>query len=304
MITRSARRFLWLGGTAAIILMMTVLVSYSVTLYRLFCSATGAGGTTQRVATDTAKPTDHYVTVFFDSNVAPNMPWRFHPLQRSIRVRLGEETPIFYEAENLSNSGIVGRATFNVTPDKAGIYFKKIECFCFTEERLAAHTKVQMPVEFYVDPAIATDAGTTDVREITLSYTFFRAKDAEGAEDMARFEGKPTPQLGEKLFAGDCSACHTPDHAKVGPALGGIVGRTAGTVKGYPYTSALARSGIVWTAQSLDRWLSGPRTLVPGAAMPMSVSDANARAAIIAYLETLHAPPAEQTAAGGSSSGG
>ena len=297
MAARSPARFLWLGGTLAIILMMTVLVSYSVTLYRLFCEVTGAGGTTQRVASDTARPTDRYVTVYFDSNVAPNLPWRFRPLQRSIRVRLGEETPIFYEAENTSDEDIVGRATFNVTPDKAGPYFKKIECFCFTEERLAAHSKVQMPVQFYVDPDIATNAGTRDVRQITLSYTFFRAKDPDGAEDLARFKGTPGPAEGAKLFAANCAACHAPDRSKVGPALGGVVGRVAGTVKAYPYTPALAQSRVVWTAQSLDRWLAGPRAMVPGAAMPMAVPDAKARAALIAYLATLPPPPADQAAA-------
>ena len=304
MAARSGRRFFWLGGTLAVILAMTVLVSYSVTLYRLFCEATGAGGTTQRVVADTAKPTDRFVTVFFDSNVAPGLPWRFRPLQRSIRVRLGEETPIFYEAENQSDQDIVGRATFNVTPDKAGIYFKKIECFCFTEERLAAHAKVQMPVEFYVDPQLGTDPGTQDVRQITLSYTFFRAKDPDGASDMARFVGKPTPAVGEVLFVENCSACHEPDRSKVGPALGGLIGRTAGKVKGYPYTQALAQSGLVWTAQSLDRWLSGPRDMLPGVAMPMAVTDPQARTAIIAYLATLKPPPAPQAAAASAAPGG
>jgi cytochrome c oxidase assembly protein subunit 11 len=300
--SRMIRRYAWLSGTVLLIAMMTVLVSYSVTLYRLFCSATGAGGTTQRVATDTAKPTDHYVTVYFDSNVAPNMPWRFVPLQRSVRVRLGEETPIFYQAENVSGQDIVGRATFNVTPDKSGIYFKKIECFCFTEEKLTAHTKVQMPVVFYVDPQLATDPATKDVDQITLSYTFFRAKDPDGAEDLARFKGQPTPAMGAQLFADNCSACHEVDRAKVGPALGGVVGRVAGTAAGYPYTKALAQSQVVWTAQSLDRWLAGPRVFIPGVAMPMAISDPKQRAAIIAYLETLK-PPARQASVGVSTGG-
>ena len=113
---------------------MTVLVSYSVTLYRLFCQVTGAGGTTRRVAADDAKPTDRIVTVRFNTNVAPGLPWRFRPVQNQVKLRLGEDTLVFFEAENLSDHDIVGHATFNVTPDKAGIYFKKIECFCFTEE--------------------------------------------------------------------------------------------------------------------------------------------------------------------------
>src|SRR5437762_9355888 len=146
---------------------MTTLVSYSVTLYRLFCEATGAGGTTQRVAADTAQRADRMVTVFFDSNVAPGLPWSFRPAQRKVAVHLGERTLVFFEAENRSDRDVIGHATFNVTPVKAGLYFKKIECFCFTEQRLNAHQKVAMPVEFYVDPKLATDSGTADVEQIT-----------------------------------------------------------------------------------------------------------------------------------------
>ena len=262
---------------------MVTLVSFSVTLYRLFCSATGAGGTTQRVAADTAVATDRFVNVTFDTNTAANLPWRFVPLQKAVRVRLGEETPVFFEAENLSDTDIVGRATFNVTPDKAGLYFKKIECFCFTQERLAAHTRVQMPVVFYVDPALGTNPGTTDVTQITLSYTFFRATHADDIENLSRFDA--TAEVGAKLFASQCAACHTMDKAKVGPPLANVVGRGAGSVPGYPYSKALAASGLTWTPEMLDRWLAGPRDLVPGAAMPMAIQAPAARAAIIAYLK-------------------
>ncbi len=290
------RRYFWAGGAVAMICVMFGLVSYSVTLYRLFCEVTGAGGATQRVDSDTAQVTDTYVTVFFNTNVAPNLPWKFRPLQRSVRVRLGEETPAFFEAENLSDEPIVGRATFNVTPEKAGLDFKKIECFCFTEERLAPHTKVQMPLQFYVDPDLAKRASTRDVDQITLSYTFFRAADPGEGADLGRFAGVPTPAAGEQLFAENCAACHASDHAKIGPALGGVLGRPAGTVPGYPYTRALAGSGLVWTAATLDRWLADPRKLVDGTAMPMAIADAGARAAIIAYLEQLPPPPAPQAA--------
>ncbi len=285
------RRYLWAGGAVAMMCVMFGLVSYSVTLYRLFCAATGAGGATQRVTADTAQLTDKYVTVFFNTNVDPGLPWRFRPLQRSVRVRLGEETPAFFEAENLSDEPIIGRATYNVTPEKAGLDFKKIECFCFTEERLAPHTKVQMPVQFYVDPDLATRASTRDVDQITLSYTFFRATNPDEVSDLGRFAGAPTPEAGAKLFAENCSACHAPDRVKVGPALGGVVGRAAGSMPDYPYTKALASSGLVWTAATLDKWLADPHKLVQGTAMPMSITDAGKRAAIIAYLEQLPAPP-------------
>jgi cytochrome c oxidase assembly protein Cox11 len=262
---------------------MTGAVSYSVTLYRLFCSVTGAGGTTQRVAADTAQASTRSITVLFNTDVAPGLPWRFRPLQSRVTVHLGEQVPVFFEAENTSDQDIVGHATFNVTPDKAGLYFKKIECFCFTEERLGAHQTVQMPVEFYVDPAIAANAGTEDVDQITLSYTFFRSSRPDGAEDLARFNG-PDSGRGERLFAVQCAACHALSTAKVGPPLGGVVGRASGSVPDYPYTAALKGAGIVWSATTLDRWLSGPRAMVPGVAMPMAVTDPAARRDIIAYL--------------------
>ena len=293
---RHLRFYAVTAGSLAMVGIMVVAVSYSVTLYRLFCSATGANGTTQRVAADTVKPIDRYVIVRFDSNVAPDLPWHFRPLQRRVRVRLGEDTPVFFEAENMSDHDIVGHATFNVTPEKVGAYFKKIECFCFTEETLAAHAKVQMPVEFYVDPAMAADPSTNDVTEITLSYTFFRTKNPNDPSDMARFNGVPTPAMGAALFASQCSACHSPDVTRVGPPLRGVIGRVAGSVPGYPYTPALAHANLSWTPEQLDRWLAGPRKMVPGVAMPMQIDDPKARQAIIGYLEQISA----QTPSGGS----
>jgi cytochrome c oxidase assembly protein subunit 11 len=275
---------------------MTVLVSYSVTLYRLFCSVTGAGGTTQRVTADTATTSDKVVTVRFDTNVAPGLPWRFRPVQNEVRLKLGADTVVFFEAENQSDQDIVGHATFNVTPDKAGIYFKKIECFCFTEEKLGAHQKVEMPVDFFVDPRLGTDRATRDVDVITLSYTFFRSEQPEGAQDLARFQTATADAgSGEKLFTAQCSACHALDRAKVGPPLGGVVGRRAASVAGYPYSPALAKSGITWTQATLDKWLAGPRSYVPGALMPMGVPDEATRRDIIEFL-AQHSPQQGATA--------
>jgi cytochrome c oxidase assembly protein Cox11 len=185
-VTRT-RIFLTVAAMCAALAVMTTLTSYSVTLYRLFCQATGANGTTQRVATSSTTHAAREVTVLFDTNVAPGLPWRFVPLQRSVKLHLGEESLAFFEAQNQSGRDMVGHAAFNVTPAKAGLYFKKIQCFCFSEERLGAGESAQMPVEFFVDPAIATDPGTADVDEITLSYTFFESKRPEGASDLARF---------------------------------------------------------------------------------------------------------------------
>jgi cytochrome c oxidase assembly protein Cox11 len=266
---------------------MVTAVSYSVTLYRLFCAATGAGGTTQRVDADTAQASSRRVTVRFNTDVSSGLPWRFRALQNEVTTHLGEQTLVFFEAENLSDQDIVGHATFNVTPDKAGLYFKKIECFCFTEERLGAHQTVQMPVQFYVDPQIATAAGTADVTQITLSYTFFRSSRPDGAEDLARFTVADA-ERGQHLFASQCAACHALDSMKMGPPLAGVVGRSAGSVEGYPYSSALLHANVVWSAATLDRWLRSPRDMVPGVAMPMVVPDATARRDIIAYLAVAH----------------
>jgi cytochrome c oxidase assembly protein Cox11 len=177
-------------GFVAVVAVMVGITSYSVTLYRLFCQATGAGGTTQRVAEGSTTQVGRVVTVSFDTSVAPNLPWRFEPSQRSVTVHLGEDAMAFFEATNLSDHDIVGHAAFNVTPDKVGVYFKKIQCFCFNEERLRAGEHVRMPVTFFVDPAMAKDPDTADVHEITLSYTFFQSKRPEDAVALSRFAKK------------------------------------------------------------------------------------------------------------------
>jgi cytochrome c oxidase assembly protein Cox11 len=257
----------------------------------LFCQVTGALGTTQRAAADTAAESPRMVAVSFDTNVAPGMPWRFSPVQRQVRVHLGQETLVFFRAENLSDRDIVGHATFNVTPAKIGTYFKKIQCFCFTEEKLGAHQSVEMPVDFFVDPRLDADPNAADVRDITLSYTFFPSLRPAGAQDLARFDNRsPDPVAGRELFATACAECHSLDRSKVGPPLAGVVGRTAGSVPGYPYSAALAHADIVWNAQTLDRWLENPQAAVPGALMPYRLADAVRRRDIIAYLETLKPP--------------
>ena len=174
----------------AVIAVMTGITSYSVTLYRLFCQATGAGGTTQRVAVGSTRQTAQSVTVFFDTSVAPNLPWRFEPSQRSVTIHLGQDAMAFFDATNQSDHDIVGHASFNVTPDKVGPYFKKIQCFCFNEERLRAGQHVQMPVTFFVDPAMANDPDAADVHQITLHYTFFQSKRPEDGVELSRLARK------------------------------------------------------------------------------------------------------------------
>lgn len=294
-----ARRRLYatLAGLGLMLGVMFTLVSYSVTLYRLFCAATGSGGFTQRVAgTDGAK-LGREITVAFTTNVAPNLPWRFVPVQREVKLRLGQETVVFFRAENLSDHDLVGHATFNVTPQRVGVYFKKIECFCFTEERLAAHQSVEMPVDFFVDARMGSDREDDDVHTITLSYTFFNSKNPDGATDMARFNARaPDPVAGEKVFATVCSTCHGLDKAKEGPPLRLAFGRKAGTAPGYPYSKALQGSGLVWTADTLNRWLASPQTTVPGAQMPYHLDDKLRREDIIAYLKSLVPEPHAEAA--------
>ncbi len=279
---------------------MCGIVAYSPQLYRMFCAATGYGGTTQRVLADTATVSSQTVRVVFDSNVAPGLPWRFEPLQREVTVHLGEQTLVFFTAENTGNEAMVGHATFNVTPPSSGIYFNKIQCFCFSEERLEPHEKVKMPVVFYVDPAFGKDPEMRQVATITLGYTFFRSAKPANAKDMSRFlaDAKPDPAHGRALFAERCTACHALDRNKLGPELGGVFGRKAGSAAGYNYSAALRSAGFIWSADNLDRWLTDPKAFVPGAKMPVRVLDAPSRKDLIAYLRQVSAA----SATGGSGS--
>jgi cytochrome c oxidase assembly protein subunit 11 len=146
-------------------------------LYRMFCQATGYGGTPK--TENVAKPkliADGEVTVRFDANVNSALPWRFYPEKRQVRLRLGEETLVHFTAANLADQPVTGTATFNVVPEKVAQYFSKLECFCFTEQTLAPGQEVAMPVVFFVDPALAEDSTARDATTITLSYTFFRAE--------------------------------------------------------------------------------------------------------------------------------
>lgn len=162
----------------------------SVPLYRLFCEVTGYGGTPKTAGvTASADVVDEVVTVRFDSNVNSGLPWRFRPEQREVTVNLGAERLVHYEAVNLSDRPVTGTATFSVTPYKAAQYFTKIECFCFTEQRLEPGQAVSMPVVFYVDPVMLEDRNARDVKVITLSYTFFPI---DGPSDDERWESTRT----------------------------------------------------------------------------------------------------------------
>ena len=180
---KNTRLLLSLG---VLVIGMVGMAYAAVPLYEIFCQVTGFGGTTQVADASTERPIlDRTIRVRFDANTGRDMPWEFRPVQRVQTLRIGEQGLAFYEALNLSDQIVTGTATFNVTPLKAGLYFSKIQCFCFTEQTLGPHQRVDMPVTFFVDPAIADDPNLDDVTEITLSYTFFRTNDAE-AERVAR----------------------------------------------------------------------------------------------------------------------
>jgi cytochrome c oxidase assembly protein subunit 11 len=145
-------------------------------LYDMFCRATGFGGTPQ-VAQEGERPIlSRTVNVRFDSNVDANLPWRFTPLEREVKVKLGEERLVHYRVTNVSQRPIVGTSTYNVTPETAGAWFNKLQCFCFTEQLLLPGQSMDMPVVFFVDPEMDKDRRYDNVRTITLSYTFFEAK--------------------------------------------------------------------------------------------------------------------------------
>lgn len=167
----------------AVALLVPVMVGMSfaaVPLYEAFCRVTGFGGTTRQAEDGARVVLDRVIKVRFAANTARGMPWRFEPVQPAQTVRVGERALAFYEAENPTGQRVHGTATFNVAPFKAGQYFSKIDCFCFTQQTLEAGQRVDMPVSYFIDPAIAEDPALADVREITLSYTFFRDEEADG----------------------------------------------------------------------------------------------------------------------------
>lgn len=180
---------------------MTGLAYASVPLYRMFCEVTGFEGTPQRASVAPTEISDRVVRVTFTADVAGGLGWRFQPMQRNLELKVGENKLAYYVAENLESRPVTGRATFNVSPDMFGAYFTKIECFCFEEQTLQPGQRVEMPVSFFIDPAMLKDPALTQLNDITLSYTFFRAED-DGASAEQKVgqaqngpagEGQPSP---------------------------------------------------------------------------------------------------------------
>ena len=157
-----------------VVLTMGALAWIAVPFYSWFCQVTGYGGTPNVAVASSDRVLDETVTIRFDANTDRDMPWEFHPVAREMTLRIGETGLAFYEAYNPTDHPVAGQASYNVSPDEAGYFFTKIECFCFTEQVLAPGERVQMPVSFYVDPDIVTDRDAKRIRHITLSYTFYQ----------------------------------------------------------------------------------------------------------------------------------
>jgi cytochrome c oxidase assembly protein subunit 11 len=185
-------------GTTVVLLLAVVagmvgLSFASVPLYRIFCAATGYGGTTQRAAAAPQDVSKAVITVRFDSQTAPDLAWDFQPLVPEVKVHPGQQQQVFFRAVNRSNEGITGRAVYNVTPTKTGIYFDKLQCFCFNEQYLAPGESKDMGVVFFVDPDLLKDPDTNDVKTITLSYSMFKATNQ--ATERQKTDGQKPDKL-------------------------------------------------------------------------------------------------------------
>lgn len=178
----------------SIVVGMISLSYAAVPLYDLFCRTTGFGGTpvTKKENINYSNIDSIDIKVQFNSDVAGGLDWQFLPIQRQKIVKTGSNTLVHYKAKNLSKEEITGVATFNVTPLKVGKYFSKIDCFCFEEQTLAGGEEVEMPVSFYIDPEIATDPNTKEIKTITLSYTFFNS--GEKQENKGQINKNTTAQ--------------------------------------------------------------------------------------------------------------
>jgi cytochrome c oxidase assembly protein subunit 11 len=179
--------------SAAVVAVLMVGASFAaVPLYRIFCQVTGFAGTTQvadRSAAEIVKPGSRVITVSLIGNVNSQLPWTFAPVNPKVTLRVGQNALVFYRATNNSAEPITGVATFNVTPHKAGPYFAKVACFCFTEQTLKPGESVDMPVTFYIDPEMVKDRNLDEVTDIALSYTFFRAPGKGGNDSFVRAAG-------------------------------------------------------------------------------------------------------------------
>jgi cytochrome c oxidase assembly protein subunit 11 len=177
--TPSARRDMTVAAVCGCVVAMMIGLTYaSVPFYDWFCRTTGYRGDTQVSQQAPARPLARTMTVRFDSNVAPGLPWKFEPEQNEIKLKIGEVATVHYKVTNLAARAITAQAGYNVSPPQAGSYFDKINCFCFTQQTMQPGESREMAVVFYIDPAIAKDREQDDLNTVTLSYTFYRLPDA------------------------------------------------------------------------------------------------------------------------------
>ena len=191
---RALRRDAVVASICGLVVVLMVGAAYAaVPFYNWFCRATGFNGTTQVATSAPADgPLARRIEVRFDANVAPGLPWKFEPEQNAIDVRIGEVVTVFYTVTNQSARTTSAQAAYNVAPLTVGAYFQKINCFCFTEQTMAPGEKREMPVVFYVDPALVADHENDSLKSITLSYTFYSVRDpapkpvASGEQDKRK----------------------------------------------------------------------------------------------------------------------
>lgn len=177
---------------ACVVISMIALAYASVPLYNLFCRVTGFGGTPIVSSETPHQVLDRIVTVNFNTDVNPRLPWSFGAETRRVKINVGQDMLINFKARNTSDEAIAGTALYNVTPNKVGKYFHKIQCFCFDKQILHPGQSMNMPVLFYIDPALNDDPYMDDVKSITLSYTFFKTE-SEELEQAVENYGETTP---------------------------------------------------------------------------------------------------------------
>lgn len=178
-------------AATSVVVGMLGLVAVSLPLYRAFCSLTGYEGTPRIAAAGAATKGTRMMHVRFDANVGGGLPWRFEPETDAIELRTGQTATVFYKVTNTSDRTITARAIYNVGPPSIGAYFDKIACFCFSDQTLKPHETLEMPVVFFLDPALEKDETMNGVEEVVLSYTFYQQKGAA----LAAKDGAEKPKL-------------------------------------------------------------------------------------------------------------
>jgi cytochrome c oxidase assembly protein subunit 11 len=193
---RTTRRDFGVATACVVFVGAMVGMSFAaVPLYRMFCQVTGYGGTTQRVEQMSNVVLDKSINVTFDANVSDGLNWEFKPVDKKVTPKIGETVEVRYVATNNSSKPVTGEAIFNVSPGEAGAYFNKVQCFCFTKTTLQPGETLEMPVVFFVDPAIVDAEETKDIGTITLSYTFYPREDDKPVAALDVDKGKEQPKL-------------------------------------------------------------------------------------------------------------